>query len=138
MLGIREGMDGWEILKGILEGIQYQAAWLMEILKRTHGIESDKILCAGGSVRNSVMMQLKADILNKKVFASEMPEATLYGAVALFLRQNGGADAADAFLSMFLENGDTYIPDRERSGQYQCIWKEQYLPMIDILVHFFK
>lgn len=135
LMGIHEEMDGWTILKGIMEGIQYQSAWLMEILKNEHGIQDSKIYCAGGAVNNRVMMQLKADILNKKVIVPDMPEATMCGAAALFLQKNRGKEAADQFLQAFLNKREIYIPDPERSEVYQRIWGKRYLPMVDILVN---
>ena len=138
LIGLHEEMDGWTVLKGMMEGIQYQSAWLMEILRKEHGIQDSRILCAGGSVHNHVMMQLKADILKKNVIVPDMPEATLCGAAALFLQKNRGKEAAERFLQACLNKRETYMPDPERSEAYQRIWKERYLPMVDILVKLCK
>lgn len=137
ILGIREDTDGYTVLKGIMEGIQYQSAWLLDILRKKHGVDAARIFCAGGSVNNHALMQLKSDILNKTVIAPAMPEATLLGAAALFLKKNIGGGAAGQFLETALSERETYLPDAKRSGEYRKIWKERYMPMTELLRHFY-
>ena len=137
IFGIREETDGFTVLKGIMEGIQYQSAWLLDILQRKHGLEAERIFCAGGSVNNRVLMQIKSDVLDKTVIAPEMPEATLVGAAALFLKKNVGEEKAGQFTGAAFSKREVYAPDRERSGEYRRIWKERYLPMTEILRDFY-
>lgn len=137
IFGIREETDGFTVLKGIMEGIQYQSAWLLDILQRKHGLEAERIFCAGGSVNNRVLMQIKSDVLDKTVIAPEMPEATLVGAAALFLKKNVGEEKAGQFTGTAFSKREVYAPDRERSGEYRRIWKERYLPMTEILRDFY-
>lgn len=137
ILGIGENTDGITLLRGIMEGIQYQSAWLLDILQKEHSIAGKTVFCAGGSVNNHEMMQLKADVLDKKIIVPEMPEATLLGAAALFLKKNFGEQTADRFLYQPEECKRTYLPDRERTGKYREIWEKRYMPMIDILKQFY-
>ena len=83
------------------------------------------------------MMQMKADILGRMVITPEMPEATLVGAAALFLKKNIGEAVAEQFLHKLLERKKVYVPDTERNSKYQKIWEKRYLPMLDILKHFY-
>lgn len=137
ILGIGENTDGMTLLKGVMEGIQYQSAWLLDILHKKHGAAGKAVFCAGGAVNNHVMMQLKADILNRTVVVPEMPEATLFGAAALFVKKNLGERAALRFVQKLQEQKKIYTPDEERTGKYHEIWKKRYLPMIDILKQFY-
>lgn len=137
-LGIQDREDGWTVLKGMLEGIQYQAAWLLSLLERKHGVIADTVICAGGSVQNRAMMQIKADILQKKVQVPKAREATLTGAAALFLQKNAGEEAARRFLKASLTGKECYLPDPTGSRTYHAIWKEQYLPMAEMLIGFYK
>ena len=137
VLGIGEETDGITFLKGIMEGIQYQSAWLMKILQEEHGVAGRSVFCAGGASNNYSMMQMKADILGRMVITPEMPEATLVGAAALFLKKNIGEAVAEQFLHKLLERKKVYVPDTERNSKYQKIWEKRYLPMLDILKHFY-
>lgn len=137
IFGIREDTDGLTMLKGIMEGIQYQSAWLLDILRKEHGVEATKVFCAGSSVNNRALMQLKADILDRTVVAPAMPEATLLGAATLFLQKNIDPETAGQFVRAAFQEREVYIPDEERSGSYRKIWKERYLPMTDILANFY-
>lgn len=137
ILGIGENTDGITLLRGVMEGIQYQSAWLLDILQQKHAAAGNSVFCAGGSVNNHVMMQLKADILNKTVVVPQMPEATLFGAAALFMKKNFGEQAAAQFVQKLQEKKTIYAPDEERTGKYREIWKKRYLPMIDILKQFY-
>lgn len=138
ILGIEAGMDGFRVLKGMTEGIQYQAAWLLSMLAKRHGIAAEHVMCAGGSVHNRTMMQIKADILQKTIQIPEAPEATLTGAAALFLQKNSREEAAERFLDASLTVKEIYIPDRERSRKYEAIWKERFLPMAELLTGFYR
>ena len=120
-----------------MEGIQYQSAWLLDILQKKHDLQAKRIFCAGGSVNNHALMQIKADVLDKTVVAPAMPEATLLGAAALFLKKNVGEKEAGQFVKAAFSEKEIYTPDAERSGEYRKIWKERYLPMTEILRDFY-
>lgn len=126
--GIREDMDIWVVLKGILEGIQYQAAWLLEVMQEAGADTGGDLVCAGGAVRNHTLMQIKADVLNRRIFVPKIHEATLQGAVGLFLRKNGGEDRVDG-----PELETVYVPNRQRAEEYQAIRKEKYMVLIESL-----
>ena len=82
-------------------------------------------------------MQIKSDILGKTVIAPAMPEATLLGAAALFLKKNIGGGTAGQFLETALSEREIYMPDAERNGEYQKIWDKRYMPMTELLRHFY-
>lgn len=137
LLGLREKDDGIKILKAIMEGIQYQAAWLMELLENAHGIKGKEIICAGGSAKNKVLMQLKADILDRRVSIPREAEATLCGAAALFWHKNGQPETAAGFLARALDMKEEFIPDANLVQKYKQIKKEQYLPMAEMLRNYY-
>lgn len=137
ILGLRETDDGMKVLKAIMEGIQYQASWLMDLLEAAHGIKGKDIICAGGSAKNSVLMQLKADILKCKVWVPGEAEATLCGAAALFWHKNGQPETAAGFLSKALSMKEEFVPDQKLVQKYEQIKKEQYLPMAALLRNYY-
>lgn len=133
LLGLREGHDCYTILKGILEGIQYQAAWLLDICRQKHDAEARSLICAGGAVRNKALMQMKADILGIPVSVPSVGEATLAGAAALLLKRQCGEAVSEAFVCNAFAEKECYEPDPELHAQYRRIQEERFLPMIEIL-----
>lgn len=124
IFGLTREHSGAMILKGILEGINYQARWLLALLKEQQEVTGKGIICAGGSVHNETMMQIKADILNQIVAVPDTEEATLLGAAALFLHKNIGFWAAEKFLQKSLCIKKSYIPDKVRAKAYDHLFQE--------------
>lgn len=120
-----------------MEGIQYQALWLLEILSDVHITDHMQLICAGGAVKNKYLMQLKADILNRTVNVSLEEEATLCGAVALYMNKNVGTDVAKEFVQCLLRWNEAYVPCEDLAKQYRTIGKERYLPMVNILKNYY-
>lgn len=133
LLGIRESDDGMTVLKAIMEGIQYQAAWLLGLIERAHKMKNERLVCAGGSVNNRVLMQLKADILNRKVGIPQAAEATLCGAAALFYHKNAGQEAAERFLANSLKQKEVFLPEEHAAKDYERILTGKYLPLAELL-----
>lgn len=131
LLGIRESDDGMTVLKAMMEGIQYQAAWLFMLIERAHQVKSRELVCAGGSVNNRVLMQMKADILNRKVRIPQAVEATLCGAAVLFYHKNAGKEAAERFLANSLRQKEVFLPDETTAEKYDRILNGRYLPLAE-------
>lgn len=131
LLGIRESDDGMTVLKAMMEGIQYQAAWLLMLVERAHQVKIRELVCAGGSVNNRVLMQQKADILNRKVRIPQAAEATLCGAAALFYHKNAGKEAAERFLANSLQQKEVFSPDETTAREYDRILNRRYLPLAE-------
>lgn len=137
-MGIGEKDDGIRMLKAIMEGIQYQALWLLEILDNVHRTENMQLICAGGAVKNKYLMQLKADILNRTVNVTQEEEATLCGAAALYMEKNMDAGLAGEFVRRLLSVKESYVPCPNLTGHYRKTVKERYLPMVTILKDYYK
>lgn len=132
-LGLSESSKGIQVLKAILEGIQYQGKWLLHLVETYHKNQSKALICAGGSVHNHTMMQCKADVLRKEVLIPEVTEATLCGAAALFLKKNCGAKTAENFLRQAVQIKNEYKAEEKRSARYEEIFVQRYLPFIEIM-----
>lgn len=135
LLGLKEEHDCYQVLKGIMEGIQYQAAWLLDVLKKKHGAVADinHIICAGGAVNNQVLMQLKADISGSPVLIPRTYEATLAGAAALYIKRQEGEKALEQFSGRAFSIEREYVPDEGLHNQYSNILTHKFLPMIEML-----
>lgn len=118
-LGLHERADAAAVFKAILEGIQYQAAMQ---------IKPKELVCAGGSSRNSRMMQIKADIFGCPVRVPAVEEATLTGAAAIFLKMQHSRIAASHFLSKPMKVKKTFYPSPEEHMEYRAILDNQFIP----------
>lgn len=138
LLGLCENTDGWIVLKAVMEGIEYQAAWVLSLSEQKHHIGKQDLICAGGSANNPVMMQIKADILQRNVRIPAAKEATLAGAAALFWQKNESKEAARTFLRGALPLREVVEPNRAHAAEYEKILKNRYLPMADILKKYYE
>lgn len=136
LLGLDERQDGALVLKGILEGIQFQARWLLELVEQFHKVHADSLICAGGSVHNHTFMQIKADILDRSVCVPVAEEATLCGAAALFLLKNQGRAEAEHFLENAVRTEKKYRPNPADVEAYSQIFHKRYLPLAEIMKTF--
>lgn len=74
------------ILKGIIEGIQYQGTWIMECSRDCRDNEM-QLWCVGGAAKSSQWMKIKADVLGMPVYVPQIEEATLLGAAAVYFHK---------------------------------------------------
>ena len=133
LLGVDEHHTGPQVLKGIVEGIQYQAKWLINIVRDAHGAAAPQVICAGGSSRSRAMMQIKANVLGRTVCVPAVTEATLCGAAALFLAKNHSRQAAKAFLANAARIEREYHAEPETACAYEQMFSRRYLPAVQLL-----
>ena len=69
-----------EMIKAALESIAYQISDIVEIMKRTAGLEIAEIRVDGGPTRNHFLMQFQSDILNIPVRVPDAEELSGIGA----------------------------------------------------------
>ena len=138
LLGMGEEHDGAQILKSIFEGIQFQICWLLEILEKYHQVSVRQVICAGGLVKNPLMMQIKADVLNCPPRIPAGSEATLSGAAALFVKKNGNREEADQFLQGAAQIQNEYLPSFPITEKYRLEYRKKYLPAVKMVSSFFE
>jgi len=70
------------IYRALLEGITYEMKYNVECLKEA-GIEIEELRACGGGARSDLWLQIKADIMDKKVVALDIDEAGTLGTTIL-------------------------------------------------------
>ncbi len=133
LIGLREAHDCYAILRGIMEGIQYQAAWLLDICREKLSVEARYLVCAGGAVNNRALMQLKADVLGIAVHIPTVGEATLAGAAALLIKRQFGEAASQQFLQTAFSCKECFEPDEGLHRQYKEIQTCRFRPLTAFL-----
>ena len=68
---------------GVLEGIAFQTADVLEALQDDSGLALDELRVDGGASRNDTLMQIQADLIGIPVVRPEITETTALGAAYL-------------------------------------------------------
>jgi xylulokinase len=106
------------MLRAIIEGLDYQFLDIVKTMQTDLNVPFDKLVVAGGAVRNKFWMQNKADMVGQVIEVSAVEDATPMGAALL-----GGIgvgiyrDEQDAFEHVW-RPGVTLEPDPKVTARY--------------------
>jgi glycerol kinase len=81
--GITRGTTSAHIARAALEGIAFQVADVLEVMKEDSGIPMNGLRVDGGASANDMLMQFQADILQVSVIRPKVIETTALGAAYL-------------------------------------------------------
>ena len=126
-----------DILRAIIEGLDYQVLDIVTALKTGLGINPDRLVAIGGATRNHFWMQNKADVVGLPIDVPEVEEATLLGAAILAGMGIGlYKDEQEAFESVY-KPGKTYEPDSQLMPKYAEWYKiyQQLYPASSSISH---
>ena len=83
LLGMTRGTGPGHIARAALEGIAFQSAEIVELLRRETGLSISSLRVDGGAAANDFLMQCQADLAALEVQRGDNVEATARGAAAL-------------------------------------------------------
>ncbi|MCC8142837.1 MAG: glycerol kinase GlpK [Tannerellaceae bacterium] len=83
IVGISRGTTAGHIARAALEGIAYQTMDVINAMILDAGIGVKELRVDGGAVRNNLMMQFQANVLDEKVIRPRITETTALGAAYL-------------------------------------------------------
>jgi len=81
--GITRGSNAGHVARAALEGIAFQVADVLEVMKEDSGIAMNGLRVDGGASANDMLMQFQADILQVPVVRPKVIETTALGAAYL-------------------------------------------------------
>jgi glycerol kinase len=81
--GITRGTSAGHIARAALEGIIFQVADVLDVMRTDSGIDLAELRVDGGAARNNLLMQMQADILRVPIVRPETVETTALGAAYL-------------------------------------------------------
>lgn len=135
IIGITRGTTKYHIIRATLESIAYQVADVVDLMRRTTGIDAAILKVDGGASANDLLLSLQADILNTKIERPVCVETTALGAAFLCGLTLGVYKSTDEIRALrHVER--TFTPEKDdewrRSGVRQwrraverCLaWKE--------------
>jgi glycerol kinase len=83
MMGLTRGTTAGHIARAALEGIAFQVADILDVMKEDSGIALNELRVDGGASANNLLMQFQADMLNVPVVRPKVVETTALGAAYL-------------------------------------------------------
>jgi len=128
ILGLRLTTRRGEIVKALLEGVEYEIALNQSLLAEA-GIDIRLYKAIGGAAKSAWWMQLKADVLGRPVAVLETTESAALGVALLGARAANLVDSVSEAASRFARAGRTFEPDARRSSLYNKrleIYRELY------------
>ncbi len=121
-----------DMLRAIIEGLDYQVLDIVTSLKNGLGICPDRLVVVGGATRNPFWMQNKADITGLPIDVPEVEESTPLGAAILAGIGVGlYRNEQDAFERVY-KPGKTYQPDPQLASKY-AEWYQIYKQLYPVL-----
>ena len=136
-VGLSNFVQHGDMLRSIIEGLNYQVMDIVTALKNGLGINADRLVVVGGATRNSFWMQNKADITGLPVDVPEVEEATPLGAAILAGIGVGlYPNEQDAFERVY-KPGKTYQPDPGLASKYAGLYQiyKQLYPALKPVSH---
>ena len=83
LVGITRGTGKAHIARAALEGIAFQVADVLDVMKSDSGVALDELRVDGGAAANGLLMQFQADLLGVPVVRPKVIETTALGAAFL-------------------------------------------------------
>ena len=117
-VGLRNIVTKGDMLRAIIEGLDFQLLQVINGYDASLGVRPDKIVAIGGATNNKLWMQNKADVTGKVIEVPELEEAVPLGAAILAGIGTGVyADEQQAFEAVH-KPGRVYEPDAEQNARY--------------------
>ncbi|GIK39419.1 MAG: xylulokinase [Chloroflexota bacterium] len=136
-VGLSNFVAQGDMLRAIIEGLDYQVLDIITAMEDGLGIRPDKLIVVGGAVRNKFWMQNKADVAGRPIEVPEIEEATPLGAAILAGIGVGlYKDEHDAFEHVY-KPSQTYEPNPElvpRYAEWFKIYRQLY-PTLKLISH---
>ena len=83
IMGLTRGTTSAHIARAALEGIAFQVADVLEVMKQDSGVAMNELRVDGGACANDLLMQFQADILQVPVVRPKVIETTALGTAYL-------------------------------------------------------
>jgi xylulokinase len=131
-VGLSNFVQRGDMLRAVIEGLDYQVLDIMKSIKDGAGIAADRLVVVGGATRNTFWMQNKADVTGLPIDVPEVEEATPLGAAILAGIGVGlYRNEQDAFERVY-KPGKTYQPDSSLASKY-AEWYQIYKQLYPVL-----
>jgi xylulokinase len=118
LIGLTLDTDKREILRAVLEGINFEMMINIERLKQA-GIEIQELRVVGGLSKSDDFLQLKADMMGLKITRVQTHEAGTLGVALISSVAIGMYPTIEAAVGKMVKTTDVFHPDMKRNAEYQ-------------------
>lgn len=128
MVGLTIDTKPADILKAIIEGITFEIMVNAERLDAA-GVYMEELRTVGGLAKSAKFLQLKADMMGKRITTLNEPEAGTLGVAILAGTACGLFKSLDEAVTRLVRVKKTYDPDERLHEQYQArfaVYKRLY------------
>lgn len=108
-----------DLCRAVMEGLAYEFRFVLE----QTDMDVRSITAFGGGAKNSLWMQIKADVLNKEVRSLDIEDTATFGAAYLAGLAVGEFDDRQGFTARVKE---TFRPDPANAGLYEKEYLNRY------------
>jgi xylulokinase len=117
IIGLNINTKAEEIIKAILEGITFEIMVNVEKLMEA-GIKVEELRVVGGLAKSDAFLQLKADMMGKKVTTLKISEAGTLGVAILAGTACGVYKNIEDAVSKLVKKKQEYYPDEKLHEKY--------------------
>lgn len=117
IIGLNINTKPADIIKAIIEGLTFEIMINVERLKEA-GVHVDELMTVGGLAKSDIFLQLKADMMGKKVTTLNVSEAGTLGVAILAGTASGVYQNLEDAVAKLVRKNKTYYPDDRLHEQY--------------------
>ena len=121
IVGLQLTTTKGEITKALLEGVALEMKLNLQLMEKS-GMKIDTFVATGGGTRNKSWTQLKADVLNKRIFVRNIEEAGCYGAAMLACSAIEKLPIEKLLRKNLIES-EVFLPNPGNAGIYDSRFK---------------
>lgn len=131
--GFNENSSLQDTLLCIFQGLCFELKNTLETTEKLTSTHHNIIKVIGAAAKNPVWLQLKADILGRKIISCNIKEAVCKGAVMLAGYKNNYLDKSAVHYSDI--QIAIYTPNLKLTKYYDEIFKQYYKPFFDLKIN---
>lgn len=136
-LGLRDYHTNSDVARAVIEGLGFEFCRMLERLQPALPGPSPEVRVVGGSTRNDLWMQVKADVLGRPIHVWEVAEATAHGAALLAGLGSGVFATPGDILALDPHRQVVFEPDPGRHQVYQSRYK-LYCDLVPLVIEMGK
>lgn len=132
--GIRSGHEHSHFMRAVMEGICFSLYQVGESLEETIG-PIEHIYASGGFIRSRTWLQMIADVFNRRVYVTNVADASAIGAVIMGFYALGLVGSLQAGAAI-IRIQETFEPDEGRHWIYrknERVFSELYIRLKDLM-----
>lgn len=123
IVGLKDTTTSIDIYQGLMEGVTYEMLFNLELLEKA-GIQVTELRATGGGARAEAWLQMKADILNKRIITLGEAQSGTLGCIMLAGTACGLYQSLEEAAGIFVRPGKEYVPNWERNQEYQKYYQK--------------